>query len=61
MVAKDKLEKEPDTPTEQIYKPVFRRAIFSVGILMRYFNFSLPEVYGANSSGTGEFLFFLWV
>lgn len=53
MVAKDKLMKEPNTPPEQIYKPVFRRAIFSVGFLMRYFNFSMPEVYGANAVGNG--------
>lgn len=48
---KDKLIKDPDTPADQIYKPVFRRGIFTVGLLTRYFDFNLPEINGANSEG----------
>lgn len=48
---KDKLIIDPDTPADQIYKPVFRRGIFTVGLLTRYFDFNLPEINGANSEG----------
>ncbi|XP_049537258.1 nipped-B protein isoform X2 [Anopheles darlingi] len=48
---KDKLRADPSIPIEQVYRPQFRRSIFTVGLIMRYFDFRLPEVYGAPRSG----------
>ncbi|XP_050100628.1 nipped-B protein isoform X2 [Anopheles aquasalis] len=48
---KDKLRADPSLPIEQVYRPQFRRSIFTVGLIMRYFDFRLPEVYGAPRSG----------
>lgn len=52
LAAKERIIKDPSLPEEQVYHPVhtFRRSIYTVGLLMRYFNFNLPEVYGANTS-----------
>lgn len=46
---KDVLVKNPNVSTDQIYNPVFRRGIFTVGLLMRYFDFSRPDVNGSNT------------
>lgn len=48
--SKDLLMKNPNVSTEQIYNPVFRRGIFTVGLLMRYFDFSRPDVNGSNTN-----------
>uniref|UniRef100_A0A182MB19 Nipped-B protein n=1 Tax=Anopheles culicifacies TaxID=139723 RepID=A0A182MB19_9DIPT len=48
---KDKLASDPSIPIEQYFRPQFRRSIFTVGLIMRYFDFRLPEVYGAPKSG----------
>lgn len=42
--------KNPNVSTDQIYNPVFRRGIFTVGLLMRYFDFSRPDVNGSNTN-----------
>lgn len=52
--AKDLLMKNPNIATEQIYNPVFRRGIFTVGLLMRYFDFSRPDVNGSNTNERSE-------
>lgn len=47
--------KNPNVPIEHIYNPVFRRGIFTVGLLMRYFDFSRPDVNGSNTNERSEF------
>jgi cohesin loading factor subunit SCC2 len=42
--------KNPNLPADQIYTPVFRRGIFTVGLLMRFFDFSRVEVNGSNTN-----------
>jgi hypothetical protein len=46
---KKRLEENPNIPPNDIYTPVFRRGIFTVGLLMRYFDFSKTEVNGSMS------------
>uniref|UniRef100_A0A182VUI9 Nipped-B protein n=1 Tax=Anopheles minimus TaxID=112268 RepID=A0A182VUI9_9DIPT len=48
---KDKLATDTSIPIEQYFRPQFRRSIFTVGLIMRYFDFRLPEVYGAPKIG----------
>uniref|UniRef100_A0A182K7J1 Nipped-B protein n=1 Tax=Anopheles christyi TaxID=43041 RepID=A0A182K7J1_9DIPT len=48
---KDKLVSDPSIPIEQYFRPQFRRSIFTVGLIMRYFDFQLPEVYGVPKAG----------
>lgn len=48
---KDKLVSDPSIPIEQYFRPQFRRSIFTVGLIMRYFDFQQPEVYGAPKPG----------
>lgn len=43
---RDKLVQDPSFPVEQIYTSFFRRSLFTVGLLTRYFDFSKPPVYG---------------
>jgi hypothetical protein len=47
---KERLMKDPNLPSEQIYTPMFRRGIFTVGLLMRFFDFSRVEVNGSNTN-----------
>lgn len=51
---KDLFIKNPKVSIEQIYNPVFRRGIFTVGLLMRYFDFSRPDVNGSNTNEKSE-------
>jgi cohesin loading factor subunit SCC2 len=44
--SKEKLISVPNFPIEHIYKPLFRRSLFTVGLITRYFDFKEPEVYG---------------
>lgn len=53
--SKDLLMRNPNVSLDQIYNPVFRRGIFTVGLLMRYFDFSRPDVNGSNTNGRSEF------
>lgn len=32
---------------DEIYTPMFRRSLFTIGILMRYFDFKAPHVIGS--------------
>lgn len=50
--------RNPNVAIEQIYNPVFRRGIFTVGLLMRYFDFSRPDVNGSNTNEKSEFASF---
>lgn len=43
---REKLIQNPGYPLEQIYTSLFRRSIFTVGLLTRYFDFTQPAVYG---------------
>jgi len=38
----------PDFPLENLYKPFFRRSIYTIGLIMRYFDFKNPIVYGTD-------------
>lgn len=53
--AKELLLRNPNVPTDQIYNPVFRRGIFTVGLLMRFFDFSRPAVNGSNTNEKSKF------
>lgn len=55
MQSKDLLMKNPNVSENQIYNPVFRRGIFTVGLLMRYFDFSRPDVNGSNTNEKSNF------
>ncbi|XP_050076390.1 nipped-B protein-like isoform X2 [Anopheles maculipalpis] len=52
LLIKDKLASDPSIPIEQYFRPQFRRSIFTVGLIMRYFDFRLPEVYGEPNQGS---------
>lgn len=54
MNSKEVLTKNPNVPITQIYTPMFRRGIFTVGLLMRYFDFSRPDVNGSNTLERSE-------
>ncbi|XP_033210701.1 nipped-B-like protein [Belonocnema kinseyi] len=41
---KSQYEKDPNNPILLKYRPFFRRALFTVGLLLRHFDFTLPEV-----------------
>lgn len=43
---REKLVQDPGYPLEQIYTSLFRRSMFTVGLLTRYFDFTKPAVYG---------------
>lgn len=43
---RDKLMQDPGYPIEQIYTSLFRRSLFTVGLLTRYFDFTKAPVYG---------------
>lgn len=47
---KERMIRDPNLPSEQIYTPVFRRGIFTVGLLMRFFDFSRVDVNGSNTN-----------
>jgi hypothetical protein len=51
---KERLQKNANLPAEQIYTPVFRRGIFTVGLLMRFFDFSRADVNGSNTNERSE-------
>ncbi|XP_053692566.1 nipped-B protein [Sabethes cyaneus] len=51
--SKDKLISDPSIPIEQLYRPQFRRSIYTVGLIMRYFDFKQPEVYGGAEDAHG--------
>ncbi|XP_055542159.1 nipped-B protein isoform X3 [Wyeomyia smithii] len=52
--SKDKLISDPSIPIEQLYRPQFRRSIYTVGLIMRYFDFKQPEVYGGVEDAQGS-------
>lgn len=51
--SKEKLISDPSIPIEQLYRPQFRRSIYTVGLIMRYFDFKQPEVYGGEDDAQG--------
>ncbi|XP_062548441.1 nipped-B protein isoform X2 [Armigeres subalbatus] len=51
--SKEKLISDPSIPIEQLYRPQFRRSIYTVGLIMRYFDFRLPDVYGGEEDAQG--------
>lgn len=48
-----KLEKNPTYPIGNIYGRNFRRSLFTIGLIMRYFDFKLPMING-EGLGTDE-------
>lgn len=44
--SRTQLESKPNYPIENIYRPTFRRGLFTIGLIMRFFDFKMPEVYG---------------
>lgn len=40
------MDKHPNYPLANIYRPQFRRGLFTIGLLMRFFDFKQPIVYG---------------
>lgn len=44
--SRERLVQNPNYPMEQIYTTLFRRSMFTVGLLTRYFDFTKPAVYG---------------
>nr|XP_029727084.1 LOW QUALITY PROTEIN: nipped-B protein [Aedes albopictus] len=51
--SKEKLISDPSIPIEQLYRPQFRRSIYTVGLIMRYFDFKQPDVYGGEDDAQG--------
>ncbi|XP_055635470.1 nipped-B protein isoform X2 [Toxorhynchites rutilus septentrionalis] len=51
--SKEKLISDPSIPLEQLYRPQFRRSIYTVGLIMRYFDFKQPDVYGGAEDAQG--------
>ncbi|XP_055682843.1 nipped-B protein isoform X1 [Lutzomyia longipalpis] len=50
VACKEKVQQNPSFSLEMAFKSSsFRRSIFIVGLLMRYFDFNIPEVYGEGS------------
>lgn len=44
--SQQQLEKNPNYPIANIYRPQFRRGLFTIGLIMRFFDFKQPAVYG---------------
>ncbi|XP_055299107.1 nipped-B protein isoform X6 [Sitodiplosis mosellana] len=42
----NQLQKHPSYPIANIYRPQFRRGLFTIGLIMRFFDFKQPTVYG---------------
>ncbi|KAL1383988.1 hypothetical protein pipiens_001359 [Culex pipiens pipiens] len=53
LVSSKKLLSESAIPIEQLYRPQFRRSIYTVGLIMRYFDFKQPDVYGGAEDAQG--------
>ena len=51
VLGKDKLLNDSNFAIESLYYPQFRRSIFTVGLIMRYFDFKEPDVYGRDDPG----------
>lgn len=54
---KERLEKNSKVPADQIYTPVFRRGIFTVGLLMRFFDFSRSKVNGSKTNERSNYFY----
>lgn len=54
LVSSKKLLSESAIPIEQLYRPQFRRSIYTVGLIMRYFDFKQPDVYGGAEDAQGR-------
>ncbi|XP_063699884.1 nipped-B protein [Culicoides brevitarsis] len=46
--SRKKLETDPNFPLAKIFSPMFRRSIYTIGLLLRHFDFKNVEVYGNN-------------
>ncbi|XP_055384070.1 nipped-B protein [Condylostylus longicornis] len=44
--SRDQLKRNPNLPMDSIYQPIFRRSLYTIGILMRFFDFKSPMVLG---------------
>lgn len=56
IVQRQHLEMNSDYPVENVYQPLFRRGLYTIGQIFRFFDFKLPSVYGEGlSSGNKNF------
>lgn len=46
LVSRNQLEADPNFPLDEIFKPSFRRGLFTIGLIFRNFDFKSPLVYG---------------
>lgn len=44
--SRTQLQLKPNYPVENIYRPQFRRGLFTVGLIFRFFDFKQPQVFG---------------
>lgn len=51
VATKDKIISTPNYPPEMVYNSRFRRSLYTVGLIMRYFDFTKPDVYGEGQPG----------
>lgn len=57
VATKEKIITNPNYPPEMVYNSRFRRSLYTVGLIMRYFDFTKPDVYGEGIPG-GKLLIF---
>lgn len=44
--SRTQIDSRPDFPIQNIYRPNFRRGLYTIGLILRFFDFKLPQVYG---------------
>lgn len=44
--SRTQLQSKPNYPVENIYRPQFRRGLFTIGLILRFFDFKQTQVYG---------------
>lgn len=44
--SRTQIDTRPDIPIQAIYRPNFRRGLYTIGLIFRFFDFKLPQVYG---------------
>lgn len=44
--SRTQLQSKPNYPIENIYRPQFRRGLFTIGLILRFFDFKQTQVYG---------------
>lgn len=44
--SRNQIESRPGFQIQNIYRPNFRRGLYTIGLILRFFDFKLPQVYG---------------